>query len=158
MGGARRMFEARHAWEQIYRQEGLTLDDPFLRFPELVEEFREHKCERILDLGCGSGRHVLALARNGFEVVGLDAAPTGISLAKAWIAEQGDHAQLVLGDLSYPLPFRSESFDGLMATQVIHHALQEHIPQDHRGNLPCAEAGRNSLYHGPRQARCGYDL
>ena len=38
---------------------------------------------RILDVGCGPGRHALALARRGFEVVGVDISETFIDLARA---------------------------------------------------------------------------
>ncbi|MDP3722487.1 MAG: methyltransferase domain-containing protein [Candidatus Omnitrophota bacterium] len=35
--------------------------------------YRRHRpCERILDLGCGNGRHVLYFARQGFRVSGVD--------------------------------------------------------------------------------------
>jgi SAM-dependent methyltransferase len=38
---------------------------------------------RVLDAGCGPGRHSLALARRGFEVVGVDLSPDFIDLARA---------------------------------------------------------------------------
>ncbi|MCU1467710.1 MAG: Methyltransferase domain [Actinomycetia bacterium] len=37
---------------------------------------------RVLDAGCGPGRHALALARRGIEVVGVDASPDFIALAR----------------------------------------------------------------------------
>lgn len=37
---------------------------------------------RILDLCCGSGRHSRALARRGYEVVGVDLSPVLLALAK----------------------------------------------------------------------------
>jgi SAM-dependent methyltransferase len=38
---------------------------------------------RVLDAGCGPGRHALELARRGIEVVGVDASPDFIALARA---------------------------------------------------------------------------
>ena len=38
--------------------------------------------ERILDLGCGNGRHSLAFAKKGFDVVGIDLSETLIAQAK----------------------------------------------------------------------------
>lgn len=38
---------------------------------------------RVLDAGCGPGRHALELARRGIEVVGVDASPDFIALAQA---------------------------------------------------------------------------
>jgi SAM-dependent methyltransferase len=43
---------------------------------------------RVLDVGCGPGRHALALARRGIEVVGIDRSPEFVRLAsEASVAE-----------------------------------------------------------------------
>jgi SAM-dependent methyltransferase len=47
----------------------------------------------VLDVGCGPGRHVHALALRGVQALGLDASPTAIRLAH----ERG--AEAVLGDV-----------------------------------------------------------
>lgn len=121
------MKSARQAWEQIYRQNGYADPDPFPRFMDTVEDFQRNQCQRILDLGCGRGRHVVALAHHGFEVVGMDGAPSGLKLAQVRMREEGLKAAFVLGDVTQPFPFPKDSFDGLMSTQVIHHALLDEI-------------------------------
>ena len=45
--------------------------------------------KRALDIGCGSGRYSIELARRGAEVVGLDFAPAMIDLAGELAAEAG---------------------------------------------------------------------
>lgn len=45
------------------------------RMPELVHG-------RILDVGCGAGRHAIRLQNLGFEVVGIDKSPLAIAVAK----------------------------------------------------------------------------
>jgi SAM-dependent methyltransferase len=44
--------------------------------------------QRVLDVGCGPGRHSLALARRGFEVVGVDLSPDFVALAREAAAEE----------------------------------------------------------------------
>ena len=58
--------------------------------------------DRILDLGCGPGRHSLALAQAGFNSVGVDLSQTFISLAQASAEALGcaHRATFVLGDVS----------------------------------------------------------
>jgi SAM-dependent methyltransferase len=111
-----------HPWERIYQKEGRLFGEPFPRFMEVVRVFRQNDCKRILDLGCGNGRHVLHLAKQGFTITGLDISPTGLGLAQEWLKEEGKRASLVQADIAYPLPFRDGAFDGLLSTQVIHHA------------------------------------
>jgi len=40
--------------------------------PDLLKVFSENKVEKILDVGCGTGDHVIDLAKKGFDVVGID--------------------------------------------------------------------------------------
>jgi SAM-dependent methyltransferase len=119
--------EAREAWEKLYQQGGYAFEEPFPRFQDLAKVFQQHGCKRILDLGCGGGRHVLALAQLGFQVVGIDASPTGLRLARKRLKDEGGAASFVLGDMTQPFPYPSECFDGLLSTQVIHHALLKDI-------------------------------
>jgi SAM-dependent methyltransferase len=63
------------------------------------------------------------LARQDFKSVGLDNAPAGLSLARQWLEHEHLSAPLIQADMRRPLPFGDETFDGLLSTQVIHHAL-----------------------------------
>jgi len=45
--------------------------------------------QRVLDVGCGPGRHALALARRGFEVLGVDLSPDFVALAREAAAAEG---------------------------------------------------------------------
>ena len=72
------LFELRHAegcWEE---SEFLTERDVVL-LSDLLGTCRDHK---ILDLGCGKGRHAIGLARKGFCVHGIDISPVLIEEAK----------------------------------------------------------------------------
>ncbi len=48
----------------------------------LVEELGLGPGDRVLDVGCGPGRHARALARRGIEVVGVDISETFVALAR----------------------------------------------------------------------------
>ncbi len=71
----------------------------------------------ILELGCGTGNLQRALAeRSGhLNVVGFDASPQMIVLARLKVERGGGRARLVRGD-ARALPFPPASFDTLVAT------------------------------------------
>ena len=52
---------------------------------------------RVLDAGCGPGRHALELGRRGIDVVGVDASPEFIELARA--AGAGLPVEFRVGDV-----------------------------------------------------------
>jgi 2-polyprenyl-3-methyl-5-hydroxy-6-metoxy-1,4-benzoquinol methylase len=59
---------------------------------------------RCLDLGCGPGGLALALAEQGFDVVGVDASPQMLEHARAAAAEKQLPVRFLQGDLSGDLP------------------------------------------------------
>jgi SAM-dependent methyltransferase len=67
---------------------------------------------RVLDLGCGFGRHLLALHERGLAAFGLDRSPALLARARG-LADGALRARLVRGDFR-ALPFRSGAFDALL--------------------------------------------
>ena len=61
---------------------------------------------RVLDLGCGAGRHLEEMERIGYRATGLDLSRPLIEAARTTVPA----ANLVLGDMRRP-PFRTGSFD-----------------------------------------------
>jgi len=55
---------------------------PPSKWPRMEREAIRMVRGRVLDLGCGPGRHALFLQKKGFDVVGIDASPTQVALAR----------------------------------------------------------------------------
>ena len=51
-----------------------------------------------LELGCGTGRVLLPLAKDGFQVVGLDKSATLLAIARGKLAKQGFESETVASD------------------------------------------------------------
>lgn len=66
--------------------------------------------QRILDVGCGTGRHSRAFAARGYEVVGVDISSRFVEVASE---RAGDNERYVLGD-ARELEFDGE-FDGVIS-------------------------------------------
>jgi len=67
----------------------------------------------VLDLGCGSGRLTVALARDGADVTGFDTSGARLEDARERAAEAGVRLTLVEADMDDPLPFPDAAFDGV---------------------------------------------
>jgi SAM-dependent methyltransferase len=88
--------------------------------------------ERLLDLGCGFGRHAFEAARRGASVVALDAGPDEVAQVRATLGAMVDAGELaedhpanaVQGN-ALALPFAEGTFDRVIASEVL-----EHIPDD----------------------------
>jgi SAM-dependent methyltransferase len=97
--------------------------------------------ERVLDLGCGFGRHAFEAYRRGAHVVAVDRSEEEVTSVTAMfraMAASGEAptdvvARSVRADL-LSLPFPDGSFDVVMASEVL-----EHIPDD---DLAMAEIAR----------------
>lgn len=90
--------------------------------------------ERLLDFGCGGGRHTLEAMRFGAVVTALDADRKELQQAASWVAvmldedkqtaDAGGQGHVVVGD-GMALPFPDACFDRVVAAEVL-----EHIPGD----------------------------
>ena len=88
--------------------------------------------DRLLDLGCGGGRHAFEAYRRGADVVALDRDAVELkdvvglfdSMASNGEAPAGALAAAVNGD-ALRLPFPAGAFDRIIAAEVL-----EHIPDD----------------------------
>ena len=114
--------DTKNPWDHIFKTDGRVFSDPHEDLPGLVETMMERGAIRVLDLGSGSGRHVIHLTRNGFQVYGLDNSPEGLALTNDWLMAENLSADLRLGSMHDPLPYEDAFFDGVISVQVIHHA------------------------------------
>ena len=78
------------------------------------------KKNKILDLGCGAGRHTLFLAREGFNTFGMDGSKKGILVTKKRLNQEKLNATLQVGDIK-ALPYPDNYFDGIISFGVIYY-------------------------------------
>jgi SAM-dependent methyltransferase len=90
--------------------------------------------ERVLDMGCGGGRHAFALYRRGADVTALDMDPAELENVSAMFSAMREAGEVPLGararavrGTAYDLPFADATFDRIIAAEVL-----EHLPRDDR--------------------------
>jgi SAM-dependent methyltransferase len=95
---------------------------PHEKFGPLAKAMRQRGMRRVLDLGCGGGRHLVYLAHQGFEVYGTDIDLHGLARARSWLQQEGLPARLAVADME-ALPYPDGFFDAVISMYVIHHNL-----------------------------------
>ncbi|WP_052589606.1 class I SAM-dependent methyltransferase [Luteipulveratus mongoliensis] len=93
--------------------------------PAMLALAGDVQSRRILDAGCGAGPLSEGLREKGATVTGIDSSPAMIELAQRKL---GADADLHVADLSEPLPFDDDLFDGVVASLVLHYLQDWHAP------------------------------
>ena len=90
-------------WELLYLFKK-TPWDTGITPPEIVAmiESGQVPIGRALDLGCGTGTNAITLARQGFEVIGIDVSRRALALARRKVraAQLADRVRLECGDVT----------------------------------------------------------
>src|SRR5262245_41938572 len=93
------LWEYLHSKELAAAYDGLLADSPLFGWDQgFVTNSLPHPC-RVLDLGCGTGRHLLPLAALGFDCVGVDLSKAMLEMASQKLREQRLAARLVRANL-----------------------------------------------------------
>lgn len=75
--------------------------------------------KRVLDAGCGPGAYSEILVQRGAQVVGVDASPKMVALAKKRL---GERAQVFVADITQPIPVLEDaSFDQVISPLVLNY-------------------------------------
>jgi SAM-dependent methyltransferase len=105
------------AWAACYDDDGNPLIP--LEGPAMAALYGAVAQQPVLDMGCGTGRHTLALADAGAQVTALDQSPEMLARARAKLAEHD--VRWLLRTLPDPLPFAGGTFALAVLGLVVEH-------------------------------------
>ena len=94
--------------------------------------------ETALDVGAGTGRFSLKLARNGWKVTALDTNSDMLSIAKRAAARESLPIEFIHSSIADGLPFPSDSFDLVVCALTLCHVpdLRGAVEEFHRALAP----------------------
>lgn len=83
------------------------------------------RCGKAVDFGCGGGNYSIYLARQGFDVTGVDLSPTAIGIARERARQQGVKCDFLTADVLGDLKELPGTFDFAFDWEVLHHLFPE---------------------------------
>jgi 2-polyprenyl-3-methyl-5-hydroxy-6-metoxy-1,4-benzoquinol methylase len=133
MGKQGNLFGVPGVWERVIADVDLAWpDEDVVRcvqrfYGKLSPEERAQK--HALDIGFGSGRHLVYLGTQGFQVAGIDVAESAMNWAHQKLSAAGLQADIRAEELSQTA-FDDHAFDLIVAWGVLFLKADEHIKAD----------------------------
>lgn len=109
-------------WDDVIGK-SYKLETPDSHVTDLMPFFEQSGVDRILDLGCGLGRHFRLYGSYGFRVVGIDISKKAVEAARRASPRKGC---LIRADMA-KLPFKEESFGLVISWRVVHLARMQAV-------------------------------
>jgi len=124
------LIKTRSNWDRYYstlKRMPKKLKTTAQFIADAVPALKKHKAKRVLDLGCGAGRHCILLAGSGFEVVGIDISKYALKMARRWVQkERLENVALIRATMT-DVPVTDCCLDAVVSVSVMHHALKKDI-------------------------------
>ena len=138
------VLEGYDAWAPLYDDDGNPLIA--IEGPAMLGWFGVLEGRRALDIGCGTGRHTLALAECGAQVAALDESTEMMERARDKL--RGCPVEWLRHRLPDPLPFDGSTFDLVVLGLVAEHVedLAEVLSEAARVSRPGARCLLSALH------------
>lgn len=112
-----------HGWPEV---------GPTPHVVRLLKKLGPGRGRTALDLGCGEGRHTIAMARAGWAVTAFDLEPLALEKARAYVRRAGLRASFAAGD-ALDLKFDDGAFDLVLDYGCFHHVVTRDWARYRRG-------------------------
>jgi len=142
-------------WGEIFADPVMQGREPNPELMGLIPGWQAAGCRRVLDAGCGVGRHLLPLLQAGFRVWGVDCDAQVLRLLKGRLKNAAGAAAgpyLAQADLNR-LPFAPGAFDLVVSVNVVNHGDAATF-RDYCRELArvLIDGGHLFIYTSPREA------
>lgn len=113
-------------WDDLFQSipDEWKAAEPSVSMVNCLNLFKEHKCNNILDLGCGPGLWSIYLGKHDFNTYGIDFSTNAIDFARKWAKDENIDCAFEVGSIDLDL-FPDTKFDGVLAAKIL-----ENVPPD----------------------------
>lgn len=114
-------------WEKLHSQSRFRPKYPSEQVVQFFfKNLIRNENTKVLDLGCGAGRHVYFLASENVDTYGIDISREGIANTKKCIEHSGFKATLKIAPVDV-IPFENNYFDGIICYGVLYYCKNSEI-------------------------------
>lgn len=110
-----------------YKEKKTVYKKPQGNMPALTKLMKKNGMKKILDHGCGSGRNIVYLAKQGLDVSGFDISDLCLNNTEKWLKNERLCANLKKHDIFKKLPYKDNWFDAVISIRSIGHNRKGHI-------------------------------
>jgi len=128
----------RRYFQQAYRigQHGWATEKPSSYAAGFLRRLkRSIPGAKLLDVGCGEGRHAIAAAKLGFRVTAVDYEPLALRRARRFARQAGARGIVFRRADALSLPFSDAGFDVVLDYGCLHHQKKSDWPRYRAGLL-----------------------
>ena len=116
-----------HTWDTIANSFNKTRKTPW---PLVIEFITSLSVEsKIIDLGCGNGRHLIPAATHSQTIIGLDISRKMLEITQQKTIQKQLHNTSYLQATLYTLPLKTESFDVALCIASLHNIKTRNLRQ-----------------------------
>ncbi len=143
-------------WDRILLRKEYDPESPDGIVVNFASILKKRGAERVLDLGCGAGRHTLYLAEQGFEAYGADISQTGLELTNRKLKTRKLGAGIIRCDIK-AVPCMDSYFDAVVCVKTIYHQRLEEVRETLSEVYRVLKRGGKLLvnFHSKRSSKYG---
>lgn len=121
------MSNTKELWEKLHAQSRFRPKYPSEVIVQYVfRNFKRDGNTKVLDLGCGAGRHSYFMARENIDVYGIDISAEGIVYADKMLKEDNLNGTFKCATTDN-IPFENDFFDGIISYGVLYYCMWDEI-------------------------------
>ncbi|MCD6472787.1 class I SAM-dependent methyltransferase [Candidatus Aerophobetes bacterium] len=119
-----RLWEKTYKWNKENKNYLVYPDEEVVRIVKKI--FLPNGVKKVLDAGCGSGRHSLYMLRENLKVFAIDTSRTGLEITRALAKESGHKIDLKQASI-IKIPYSNDFFDAVLCWGIIHYLNPDEV-------------------------------
>lgn len=121
--------KSKELWENLHKESRFRPKYPSEVVVQYVfRNFARDNKTKVLDLGCGAGRHCYFMSKENLDVYGVDISLDGVEYTKTLLDQNDLKGNIKIGSTD-DIPFEDNMFDGLISYGVLYYCSIQEIKE-----------------------------